>query len=85
MDDLAQEERDDQAEQETPEIVTLLRNFLDAATGNPRQEHHFAMALERADHHNIIKHYIQEWLEEHNRRIRIQQTRRRVLGSLYDR
>ena len=82
---LAPEERNDQLELQTPEIVKLLREFLVSAEGNPIQEQHFSRYLERIDRQQLLEKYLIEWQTERSRRRRVPHTRRQLLGSQYDR
>ena len=61
---LTPEERNDQLELQTPEIVKLLREFLVSAEGNPIQEHHFSRYLERIDRQQLLEKYLIEWQTE---------------------
>ena len=58
---LAPEERNDQLELQTPEIVKLLQEFLVSAEGNPIQEYYFSHYLERIDYQQLLEKYLIEW------------------------
>ena len=68
----------------SPMIITVLREFLEAAKDNPRQEHHFLREFERVDRYQSLAKYLLEWKLERSRRIRVQHTWRQLLGSQYD-